>query len=72
VVALTAREYAILEFLALHRGAVVTRTTLYEHIFDEDDDTLSNLLDVHISSLREKLGAELIATRRGQGFCIEA
>jgi two-component system OmpR family response regulator len=71
-VALTAREYAILEFLALHRGAVVTRTTLYEHIFDEDDDTLSNLLDVHISSLRKKLGAELIATRRGQGFCIEA
>lgn len=71
VVALTAREYAILEFLALHRGAVVTRTTLYEHIFDEDDDTLSNLLDVHISSLRKKLGAELIATRRGQGFCIE-
>ncbi len=70
-VALTAREYGILEFLALHRGAVVTRTTLYEHLFDESEDTGSNLLDVHVSSLRKKLGADLIATRRGQGFCIE-
>ncbi len=70
-VALTAREYGILEFLALHRGAVVTRTTLYEHLFDETDDTGSNLLDVHVSSLRKKLGTDLIATRRGQGFCIE-
>jgi two-component system OmpR family response regulator len=70
-VALTAREYGILEFLALHRGAVVTRTTLYEHLFDETDDTGSNLLDVHVSSLRKKLGTDLIATRRGQGFYIE-
>src|SRR5712691_6767131 len=37
-VTLTAREYAILEYLALHRGEVVTRTTLYEHLFDESDD----------------------------------
>ena len=71
-VALTAREYAILEYLALHRGEVVSRTTLYEHLFDESDDTLSNLLDVHIFSIRKKLGAELIATRRGQGYCIES
>jgi two-component system, OmpR family, response regulator len=70
-VALTAREYGILEFLALHRGALVTRTTLYEHLFDESEDTGSNLLDVHVSSLRKKLGTDLIATRRGQGFCIE-
>ncbi len=69
-VPLTAREYAILEFLALHRGEVVTRTTLYEHLFDETDDTLSNLLDVHVFSIRKKLGAELITTRRGQGYCI--
>ena len=71
-VTLTAREYAILEYLALHRGEVVTRTALYEHLFDESDDTLSNLLDVHVFSIRKKLGAELIATRRGQGYCIEA
>ncbi|HVY69205.1 MAG TPA: response regulator transcription factor, partial [Verrucomicrobiae bacterium] len=71
VVTLTAREYAILEYLALHRGEVVTRTELYEHLFDESDDTLSNLLDVHVFSIRKKLGQTLIATRRGQGYCIE-
>ena len=71
LVALTAREYAVVEFLALHRGEVVTRTTLYEHLFDEDDSTLSNLLDVHVSNLRKKLGAEFIVTRRGNGYSIE-
>lgn len=70
-VPLTAREYAILEFLALHRGRLVTRSLLYEHLFDENEDTLSNLLDVHVFSIRRKLGADLIATRRGQGYCIE-
>ena len=70
-VALTAREYSILEYLALHRGEVVSRTTLYEHLFDESDDTLSNLVDVHVFSIRKKLGRELIVTRRGQGYCIE-
>ena len=70
-VTLTAREYAILEYLALHRGEVVTRTALYEHLFDESDDTLSNLVDVHVFNLRKKLGQQLIATRRGQGYCIE-
>jgi len=70
-VALTAREYALVEFLALHRGETVTRSALYEHLFDEDENTLSNLLDVHVSNLRKKLGAEFIATRRGHGYCIE-
>lgn len=70
-VALTAREYILLEFLARHRGEVVTRTMLYEHLFDEDDESLSNLLDVHVSNLRKKLGADLISTRRGHGYCIE-
>ncbi len=69
-VTLTAREYAILEYLALHRGEVVTRTALYEHLFDENEDTLSNLMDVHIFSLRKKIGRDLIKTRRGQGYCI--
>jgi len=71
-VTLTAREFGILEYLALHRGKVVTRTELYEHLFDETDDTLSNLVDVHVFSIRKKLGAKLIATRRGQGYCIES
>ena len=70
-VPLTAREYGLLEFLALHRGELVTRTTLYEHLFDENDSTMSNLLDVHVSNLRKKLGAEFISTRRGHGYCIE-
>lgn len=71
-VTLTAREYSILEYLALHRGEVISRTTLYEHLFDENDDTLSNLVDVHIFSIRKKLGADVIATRRGLGYCVEA
>ena len=70
-VTLTAREYTILEYLALHRGALVTRTLLYEHLFDESDDSLSNLLDVHVFSIRKKLGHDLIVTRRGLGYCIE-
>jgi len=70
-VTLTAREYAILEYLALHRGEVVTRTELYEHLFDETDDTLSNLVDVHVFAIRKKLRPDLIATRRGQGYCVE-
>ena len=71
-VTLTAREYGLLEYLALHRGEVVTRTMLYEHLFDENDSTLSNLLDVHVSNLRKKLGHDFIATRRGHGYCIES
>jgi len=70
-VILTAREYAILEYLALHRGQLVTRTAIYEHLFDESDNTLSNLVDVHVFSIRKKLGRDLIVTRRGQGYCIE-
>ena len=70
-IALTAREYCLLEFLALHRSETITRTTLYEHLFDEDDDSLSNLLDVHVSNLRKKLGSGLVTTRRGHGYCIE-
>jgi two-component system OmpR family response regulator len=70
-VPLTAREYTLLEYLALHRGEVVTRTTLYEHLFDENDQSLSNLLDVHVSNLRKKLGHDLITTRRGHGYSIE-
>jgi len=69
-VTLTAREYVVLEYLALHRGEVISRTALYEHLFDENDDTLSNVIDVHIFNLRKKLGAELIATRRGQGYVL--
>ncbi len=70
MIPLTAREYALLEYLALHRGTVVSRVTLYEHLFDADEDSLSNLLDVHVSNLRKKMGSDIIATRRGLGYLI--
>ena len=67
-VELTAKEYALAEFLALHRGELVTRTMIYEHLYDETDDTLSNVVDVYVSNLRRKLGAKFIETRRNQGY----
>jgi two-component system OmpR family response regulator len=71
-VSLTAREYALVEYLALHRGTLISRATLYEHLFDEEDDSLSNLLDVHVANIRKKLGKDFITTRRGQGYLIDA
>jgi len=68
---LTPLEYALVEFLVLRRGRIVTRTMLYEHLFDENEDSLSNLLDVHVSNLRKKLGADFVLTRRGQGYLID-
>lgn len=69
-IALTAREFAILELLAVHCNKVVSRTTIYDHIFDEEVDSLSNLVDVHVSNLRKKIGKEFIETRRGQGYIL--
>lgn len=70
MVPVSAREYALLEYLLQRRGKIVTRTQLYEHLHDEDDTPLSNLVDVHVSNLRKKLGADLIVTHRGQGYSI--
>jgi two-component system OmpR family response regulator len=69
-VVLTAREYAILELLAINRGRVVTKSQIYDHIFDENDDSLSNLVEVHVSNIRRKLGRDFIETRRGMGYVI--
>lgn len=69
-VELTAREYALLELLALRRDEVVSREFLYEHLFDERDETMSNMLDVYIYKLRHKLGKGVIRTRRGIGYQI--
>jgi two-component system OmpR family response regulator len=71
VIHLTPREYALVEFMALHRGKLVTRTMLYDHLYDEDDDTLSNLIDVHVSNVRKKLGRDFIVTRRGEGYLLD-
>lgn len=67
---LTAREYSLIEYLALHRGEVVTRAALYEHLFAEDDETFSNLLEVHVCNVRKKLGKDFIQTRRGHGYTL--
>jgi len=70
-VILTAREYSLVELLALHRGEVVTRTEIYDHLFDENSDTLSNLVEVHIANIRRKLGKDVIQTRRGLGYMLD-
>ena len=69
-VELTAKEYALVELLALNRGRLVTRTTIYEKIYDENDDTLSNVVDVYVSNIRRKLGHDFVETRRGQGYIV--
>jgi two-component system, OmpR family, response regulator len=69
---LAAKEYALLELLVLHRGKVVPRQQIYEHIYDEDDDSLSNVVDVYVSNLRRKLGKDFLETRRGQGYIVGA
>jgi two-component system, OmpR family, response regulator len=66
----SAKEYALLEDLALHAGEVVTRTRIYEHIYGEEEDTFSNVVDVYVANLRRKLGADVIETRRGHGYLI--
>ena len=69
---LTAREYAVLEFLVSRRGTLVTRASICEHIYDEQSDVSSNVVDVHVAALRRKLGAGVIHTRRGEGYIVDA
>ncbi|HZL70837.1 MAG TPA: response regulator transcription factor [Planctomycetota bacterium] len=71
-VPLAPKEYALVELLALNRGKLVTRTMIYDHIYDETDDSLSNVVDVYVSNIRKKLGAEFVETRRGMGYVIHA
>ena len=71
---LTPREFALLQFLAFHRGKVVTRTMIWEHLYDEYDENTSNVVDVYIRYLRTKVdkGFEkpLILTRWGEGYML--
>jgi DNA-binding response OmpR family regulator len=71
---LTRREYALLQFLAFHRGRVVSRSLIWEHLYDEQDEATSNVVDVYIRYLRAKLdeGFEppLILTRWGEGYML--
>jgi len=68
---LSPREYALLEYLALRAGELVTRTDIWEHVYDFRSDAQSNVVDVYVSYLRKKLGPpSLIHTRRGQGYVL--
>jgi DNA-binding response OmpR family regulator len=69
---LTPREYAILELLARRLGQVVTRTEISEALYDDETEVMSNAIDVHVGSLRRKIGAGLIHTRRGVGYLLES
>jgi two-component system OmpR family response regulator len=71
-VPVTPREFRVLEYLALHRGRVVSRTELLAHLYDEDEETSSNVLEVYVAGLRRKLGGATITTRRGHGYIIDA
>ena len=70
------REYALLEFLALRRGQVVARSEIEAHIYDEQVDPMSNVVDSAICVLRKKISlagsAPLIHTRHGQGYVLES
>ncbi|MCH8804502.1 MAG: response regulator transcription factor [Planctomycetes bacterium] len=72
---LTAREFALLEFLAHRVGEIVSRTEIWEHVYDFRSTVESNVVDVYIGYLRKKLERSgrprLIHTRRGQGYVLE-
>jgi DNA-binding response OmpR family regulator len=74
LIRLTRREYALLQFLAFHRGKVVSRSMIWEHLYDEQDETTSNVVDVYIRYLRAKIDkgfdTPLILTRWGQGYLL--
>lgn len=74
MLALTAREYALIEYLARNAGRVISRSELIEHVWDERYDSFSNVIDVHINHLRQKLDRAsdkpLIHTRRGAGYIL--
>lgn len=71
-IALTSREFALLEFLILHAGQVVGRGAIAEHVWDAPFEAMSNVIDVMVQRLRRKIDApnstSLIVTRRGEGY----
>ena len=69
-VALSALEYRLLSYLVLHRGRAVSQTELLDHIHSGDSDRDTNAVEALVARLRRKLGAPVIETRRGYGYCI--
>ncbi|MGI4879542.1 MAG: response regulator transcription factor [Janthinobacterium lividum] len=70
-VKLTAQEFKLLSYLMHHKGKMVSRTELIEHIYDQDFDRDSNTIEVFITRIRKKLGADLISTTRGLGYSLD-
>jgi two-component system copper resistance phosphate regulon response regulator CusR len=72
---LTAKEYALLEYLARRAGQLVTRTEIAAHVWDESFDPFSNVIEVYVNRLRKKIDDQhpikLIHTRRGEGYILE-
>ena len=73
-ISLSAREYALLEYLVHREGRVVSRGEIWDHIYDQADETTSNVVDVYIGYLRNKIDRDfpvkLIHTRRGLGYVL--
>jgi len=65
---LTGTEFRLLRYFMLHPGKVLSKSRLTEHVYDQEFDRDSNLIEVYVSRLREKLGKERIRTQRGQGY----
>ena len=70
-VKLTSLEYRLLAYLAHHKGRVVSRTELVEHLYDQDFDRDSNTIEVFVGRLRKKLETDVIQTVRGLGYCLD-
>ncbi len=68
---MTAQEYKLLSYLIHHKGKVVSRTELIEHIYDQDFDRDSNTIEVFVTRIRKKLGADVITTIRGLGYSLD-
>ncbi len=71
-IALSPLEYRLLSYLLHHRGRVVSRVELVEHIYHDDVEPDSNALEVLVGRVRRKIGADLIETRRGHGYLISS
>lgn len=71
-VELTGIEFRLLRYFMLHPGQTLSKSRLTEHVYDFDSDKDSNVMEVYINRLRQKLGKELIVTRRGQGYVFGA
>ncbi|MCU7931320.1 MAG: response regulator transcription factor [Candidatus Thiodiazotropha sp. (ex Codakia rugifera)] len=65
---LTGTEFRLLRCLILNKGKILSKTRLTEHVYEQDFDRDSNLIEVYIRRLRDKLGSQVIETRRGQGY----